>query len=201
MKRITVVIGNPRSGSFSHSLAESYLNSAREGGAEVKVIDLAASNFPLMSLDSHKAENEQPDSQLAISGDLQLMIDALKWADHLVFVHPVWWGTYPAVFKDFIDSAFLPGVAFKYRSDGSGWDKLFKGKTARIIYTMDAPSWFNRFWYRRPAENSLRYAILWYCGVKTIGAHNFTPVRKSTVEQRQKWVTKASELGSRDAKA
>ena len=199
MKRITVVIGHPRPGSLSHGLAESYVSAAKEAGAEVRVIDLAQASWPLAPIEFHDEELAHANATMPLSPALAQMTEDLVWAEHLVIVHPVWWGTYPAALKDFIDSAFLPGVTFKYRSDGSGWDKLLKGRTARLIYTMDAPGWFHRFWYRKPSENSLRYPILWYCGVKTIGATSFSPVRKSTLEQRTKWLQAVARFGGSDA--
>jgi putative NADPH-quinone reductase len=62
----------------------------------------------------------------------------------LVWIHPVWWGGLPAITKGFIDRLFLPGMAYKYRDNSILWDKLLKGKTARIITTLDQPGWYYR---------------------------------------------------------
>lgn len=37
----------------------------------------------------------------------------LKWADHVVWIYPVWWSSVPAIMKGFIDRILLPGFAFK----------------------------------------------------------------------------------------
>jgi NAD(P)H dehydrogenase (quinone) len=128
------------------------------------------------------------------------MVKDMEWAEHFTFIYPVWWGTYPVALKAFIDRVFLSGVAFKYGKTGTKWEKLWSGKTARLIFTMDAPTWWYKLFYRAPAENSLRWATLWYVGIKTTGITRFTPIRFSTPEIREKWLAKAASLGTKDAK-
>jgi len=36
----------------------------------------------------------------------------IHWAEHVVFVYPTWWGTYPALLKGFLDRVLTPGFAF-----------------------------------------------------------------------------------------
>lgn len=44
--------------------------------------------------------------------DLIQLQEHIKWAKHIVFLSPVWWGSFPAKFKAAIDRIFLPGFAF-----------------------------------------------------------------------------------------
>lgn len=199
MPKITVIIGHPRPGSFNHALASAYVASAQASGADVRVIDLATTDFNLSTADVDELQVAGPDDLNRLSPEIAAMARDVLWADHLVFVHPVWWGTYPAVLKGFIDRVFISGIVFKYRARGQAWDRLLKGKTARLVYTMDSPGWFNRLKYRRVSEQSLRNPLLWYCGVKTIGATSMSPVRGSTPEKRDRWLVIAQELGQRDA--
>lgn len=200
MRNITLIIGHPRPGSFNHGLADAYAASARASGADVRVIDLATTEFDLSTADLNELQVAGPDDLDRLGPAIAVMVRDVLWADHLVFVHPVWWGTYPAVLKGFIDRVFVSGIVFKYRARGQGWDRLLKGKTARLVYTMDAPGWFNRIKYRRASEQSLRNPLLWYCGVKTIGATAFSPVRGSTQERRERWLENAASLGTIDAR-
>ncbi len=68
--------------------------------------------------------------RIELEPDLLGAWEKIKWADHLVWIHPVWWGGLPAITKGFIDRVFLPGFAFKYRENSVWWDRLLKGKTA-----------------------------------------------------------------------
>ena len=58
--RILVVIGHPIAGSLSHALARSYADAAREGGADVRVVDLA--HDPVPGHPSARAELRYPRS-------------------------------------------------------------------------------------------------------------------------------------------
>ena len=39
---------------------------------------------------------------------------AIKDAEHMVFIFPLWLGTMPALLKAFLEQAMRPGVAFAY---------------------------------------------------------------------------------------
>jgi len=127
--------------------------------------------------------------------DLLEAWEKIKWADHLVWVHPVWWGGLPAITKGFIDRVFLPGFAFQYRDNSVWWDKLLKGKTAHIITTLDTPSWYYRFVYGRPSVNQLKKTVLGFCGIKPVKVTYIQPIRNSTIEFRNKWLGKVEMLG------
>lgn len=200
MERILVIIGNPIAASLSHGLAVAYREAAAGGGAQVRTIDLATASFELVPKDRDALRVRDLDDAARLGPELAGMTEALHWAEHLVFVYPVWWGTYPAAMKAFIDRTFASGVAFRYGDKPNSWERLLAGRTARLMLTMDAPAIFNRVMYRNASQRSLEKAVLWYCGVKTIGTTVFDRVRYSTPERRERWKTAAAALGARDAK-
>ena len=124
-------------------------------------------------------------------------LEKIRWAEHIVWVHPVWWGGFPAIMKGFIDRLFVPTIAFKYRPNSIFWDKLFKGRTAHIITTLDQPSWYYRFVYGRPSVNQLRKSILEFCGISPVKVTYVGVIRNSTELQRDKWVQQIFDLGRR----
>jgi putative NADPH-quinone reductase len=77
--------------------------------------------------------------------DLLAAWEKILWAEHLVWIYPIWWGSMPAILKGFIDRLFLLGFAFKKKENSVWWDKLLTGKSARIITTLDQPKWY--FYY------------------------------------------------------
>ena len=77
-----------------------------------------------------------------------------------MFVYPTWWGTMPALLKGFIDKVFQPGFGFQYRNGSVWWDKLLKGRSARLIVTMDTPPLYFRWVYGRPGHNAMKKKIL-----------------------------------------
>ena len=135
MKRILIINGHPDSESFNSSLSKAYKSGALESKAEVREIIIRELNFdPNLAHGYRKRTQLEPD-----------LIDAqekIKWADHLVWFYPVWWGSLPALLKGFIDRTFLPGFAFQKRENSVWWDKLLSNKSARIISTLDQPAWY-----------------------------------------------------------
>lgn len=123
------------------------------------------------------------------------LLALIKWADHLVWIHPVWWGGLPAITKGFIDRIFLPGFAFQYRENSIFWDKLLKGKTARIISTLDQPGWAYHLLFGRPSINQLKKSTLQCSGVKPVKVTYLGIIRNSTSVARKKWLDKVNLLG------
>ena len=128
------------------------------------------------------------------------MIDAqekIKWADHIVWVFPVWWGGMPAILKGFIDRIFLSGFAYKYEEGSKMPKKLLTGRSARVIMTMGATVWHYRFAYRQPATNEIKRVVLDFCGIKPVGITYFGSVDSSTPEKRAIWLKEVERLGTR----
>lgn len=198
-QRILVLIGTPLPATLNHALARAYIDAARRAGADVRVIDLADDPIPShpRSREELRAPRDEHDRQL--DPEVARYLADVLWAEHLVFFHPQWWGTYPAAMKAFIDRVILSGAAFRYQQTTAVPEKLLTGRTARIVMTMDSPRWWNRFVYRNAAETSLKRAILGYCGVRTIGVTRLSPVRFSDHGVRTDWIGLATQFGRRDA--
>ena len=188
MKRILIINGHPDKESFCFELAESYRRGAIATGADCELVNLVDLDFnPILGYGYRKRTELEPDL-------LKIQQDLLE-SDHLVFVYPTWWGTYPALLKGFIDRVFLPKFAFKYRENSLLWDKLLKGKSARLIVTMDTPKWYYYLIYKSPGHNSMKKGILKYCGVKPVKITSFAPIKSSDSNKRQRWIHKIEQLG------
>lgn len=191
-KKIVLINGHPNPESFNYGIAEAYKRGAGKSGAEIKEIIISELNFnPNLKFGYQKRTELEP--------DLLEAWEKIKWAEHLVWVHPVWWGGFPAVMKGFIDRLFLPGFAFRYRENSIWWDKLLTGKTAFIITTLDQPGWYYWFAYGRPSVNQLSKSILQFCGVKPVKVKYIAFVRNSDEQKRRKWLAEIERLGERQA--
>ena len=190
-KKIVIINGHPNKESLNFGFSEAYKKGALYSNAEVKEIRVSELKFnPNLEFGFQKRTELEP--------DLLEAWEKIKWADHMVWIHPVWWGGLPAIMKGFIDRLFLPGFAFQYRKNSMFWDKLLTGKTAHIITTLDQPSWYYRVVYGRPSVNQLKKATLKFCGVKKVKISYFGIVKNSKDVQRQKWVTKVEILGKKN---
>lgn len=190
MKKIAIINGHPNKESFNFGVAEAYKKGAIAAGAEVKEITIAELNFnPNLEFGYQKRMELEP--------DLLKAWEIIQWADHLVWVHPIWWGGFPALMKGFIDRLFLPGFAYKYRDNSLWWDKLLKGKTAHIITTIDQPGWYYRLMYGRPSVNQLKKSTLEFCGIKPVKVTYLGIIRTSTEAQRETLLKKVKSLGQK----
>ncbi|HZG80940.1 MAG TPA: NAD(P)H-dependent oxidoreductase [Brevibacillus sp.] len=189
---ILVINGHPDPESFCSSLTRAYKEGAATNSADIRTIDLSQISFEPNLKYGYRKRTELED----------VLIEAqefIRWADHLVFVYPTWWGTMPAVLKGFFDRVFLPGFAYQYRPNSTLWDKLLTGKSAHLIVTMDTPAWYNRWIYRRAGHQVMKRNILHFCGIKPVRITEISPVNSSTEAKRAKWLEKVKILGSRQA--
>lgn len=198
--KILVVIGHPIQRSFNHALADAYVTSARANGAEVDVIDLATDATPDHPRQRGDVRLPRADGPGEVDVHVRDYAERLRDADHIALFYPMWWGTYPAVLKQFFDRVLLSGDAYASRGDSSSWVRGLRGRTARIVHTADSPRLFTRLAYRDSSISSVKTATLWYTGIRTIGVRYLAPVRNSSPERRQRWLDRIARDGAADAR-
>ena len=187
-KKILIINGHPDKESFNFGLSEAYKKGAEKSDSKIEEIIIRELNFnPNLQFGYRKRTELEPD-----------LIDAqekLKWADHIVWIYPVWWGSIPAIMKGFLDRVLLPGFAFKKREGSVWWDEYFTGKTARLICTMDQPTWYYRLINGGPSHSAMKKLTMNFIGVKSVKITSIGPLRLSTDEFRKKWLMKIEKLG------
>ena len=105
-----IVYCHPNPQSFSAALYARTIDTLKARGDELRSFDLYAENFqPILTLEERNAYLTNPG---LIETRVQPHVDALKWAEHLVFVFPIWFYGPPAMLKGWLDRVWLPGVAF-----------------------------------------------------------------------------------------
>lgn len=188
MKKILIINGHPDKESFCFALAESYKKGADTNGDQCQLVHLIDLKFnPILTYGYRLVSDLEPDL-------LKIQQDILQ-ADHLVFVYPNWWATFPALLKGFIDRVLLPNFAFKYQEKGPFWDKLLKGKTARLIVTMDTPKWYYWLINKNAGHNAMKIGVLEFCGIKPVKISVFASVKSSDELKRKKWLAEVETLG------
>lgn len=190
MKKILIIQGHPDSESYNTALAEAYKKGAMEAGAEIKEIIIRDLDFsPNLKYGYRKRTELEP--------DLLAAWEKIQWAEHLVWIYPVWWGSIPAIMKGFIDRLFLPTFAFTKREGSVWWDKLLTGKSARIISTLDQPAWYYWLINGRPTYHAMKKMTLNFVGIKPVKATTIAPIRLSTDGFRAKGLEKVKRLGKK----
>ncbi len=188
--KILLLLGHPNPDSYNAALAKAYADGAKSAGHEIRQINVAELEFiPNLQYGYRKRTELEP--------DLITAQETLKWADHWVFVYPVWWGQVPALMKGFLDRVLLPGFAFQKKEGSLMWHKYCKGKSGRIICTMDQPAWYYRLYYGHPSTRAIRDLTMKFVGVSPVKVTSIGPVRLSKDEWRNKWLDKVKKLGTK----
>lgn len=191
-KKILLVLGHPSESSLCNALLEAYQKGAENVGAICKTIYISRLKFDINLSDGYKSGDA-----MQLEADLIESQQLISWADHIVLAYPNWWGFMPAITKGFIDRIFLPGFAFKHQSGKLFPEKLLSGKSIRLLVTMDTPKWWFYLIYRASQYQILKDIIFGYVGFDPIRFSTFGFVRKSTAEQRNKWLSKVEQLGNK----
>lgn len=139
-KRIVIIQGHPDPAGHHllHAMADAYAEGAIAAAHEVRRIEVAKLEFPLL--------RTQVDFETgALPPSLAQPREDMRWAQHWVFLFPLWHGTMPALFKGYLEHIFRPGFAMEYKKAGFP-KRLLAGRSARIVVTMGMPVLLYR-WY------------------------------------------------------
>jgi putative NADPH-quinone reductase len=189
-KRIVIIQGHPdaQGTHFCNALAEAYASGARGEGHEVEMIEVARLDFALIRTVQQFRDGAPPLSICEAQ-------DVIRRADHLVFFFPLWLGTVPALLKGFLEQTFRDGFAMQIATNGRGWRRLLKGKSARIVVTMGMPAFVYRWYFRGHGLKSLERSILSFAGVGPIRESLIGSVEDRSVTSRGRWLIRMQALG------
>ena len=190
-KRILLIQGHPDAGKqhFCHALEESYARGAIAAGHEIKRVNVAKLEFPIL-----RSESEWKDG--ALPAGLDEAQAAIKWAEHIVFVFPLWMGDMPALLKGFLEQVARPGFAF-LREKNPMVHKALKGRSARVIVTMGMPSVVYRWFFFAHSIRSLERNILGFVGIHPVRDTIIGMVGNMDERAVKKWLGRLERLGSR----
>jgi len=188
--RIAIIQGHPDTAPerFCRTFAEIYAHAARAAGHQVETIDVATLDFPLLR---SKADYEQCE----VPAGLRQAQEAIRTANHLVLIFPLWLGDMPALLKGFIEQAFRPGFAYTGNMEGGKFRKLLKGKSARIVVTMGMPAVIYRLYFGAHGLKNLRRNILGFCGIAPIRESLIGLIERKNQTARQKSLAQAEDWG------
>ena len=185
-----IINGHPGKNTFNSALSEAFIKGTQKSSVTIKTIDVADLNLTL-DMTGFDKDKPVPDNIIKVQ-------EMILWADHLVWIYPTWWASMPAMLKAFFEQVFLSDFAFKYKKSSKfvKWDKFLTGKTAQVISTMDSPPWYYKLMVGDPGYKTVK-DIMNFCGIKMKKRTYFGSVKVSTQMQREKWLGKAEQLGSK----
>ncbi|MCB1985149.1 MAG: NAD(P)H-dependent oxidoreductase [Burkholderiales bacterium] len=189
-KRITLIQGHPdaQTRHFCHALANAYQKGAESKGHAVRCIDVATIDFPIL--------RSKQDFDTGVPSDpIKQAQDAMRWANHLVIIYPLWLGTMPALLKAFFEQTFRPGFAFEFDAPGQMPKKNLTGKSARIIVSMGMPAFVYRWFFFAHGLKMLERNILSFSGIGPIKTSLIGSIEDLSENKRQEWLHTMLQLG------
>lgn len=187
MKKILVILGHPSIKSLSKKIADEYIREAKSCGANVKTIFLPKLKFDPILHEGYKKKQK-------LEKDLQKAQKLIKWAEHIVWIYPLWWREVPALLKGFIERVFLPDFAFKYKKHS--WDMLLKGRTSRQIVTAGGPRVLYTFASRH--YHTTITDTMEFCGIFPVKKTLFSSIRKIDKKRLNKILKDVRKVARRD---
>ena len=175
---VLIIVAHPKVDSFSFAMANKYRQVAENRGDSTELIDLYRDEHQQAFFIFDDANN------LPVSKAKTYYQEKISWADELVFVFPYWWGSFPAILKNFFDWNLSRGFAFEYvNSRPKG---LLTDKTVKVLASSGAPG----FIYKLTGANSrlkkmIQKQIVEFCGMKMTSFNLFGGVDTSAKNTKE----------------
>lgn len=191
-QRILLIQGHPDATQrhLGHLLEDAYASGALAAGHEVRRVQVAALDFPLLRSQEAWEHGELPASLLPAQADI-------AWAQHLVLFFPLWLGDMPALLKGFLEQVARPGFAFKAEGGNPFGKKGLAGRSARVVVTMGMPALVYRWYFRAHSVKSLERNILGFVGIAPVHETLIGLVDRLGETGMAEWQATMRKLGSK----
>lgn len=176
-----VVVSHPKPASFIHRVARQVANGIDQTGHTFEIADLAAEGFdPRFTAHDHTVHQDL----IPPSPDVVREQQRIDRADALVLVYPVYWWSFPALLKGWIDRVFSNGWAYDERP-GSGLVKRLGHLPVHLVAIGGAsPRTYQRHGYFQAMKTQIDHGIFDYCGAR-VAASEFLLAAEGVQEQAQ----------------
>jgi putative NADPH-quinone reductase len=191
-RRILVIQGHPDASvqHLCHALEHSYVQGATTAGHELRRINVAKLDFPLLR-SQHEWEKEP------LPPGLLEAQEAIKWAEHILFFFPLWLGDMPALLKGFLEQVARPNFAFSAQDNNPFSGKALKGRSARVVVTMGMPAIVYRWFFLAHSVRSLERNILGFVGIGPVKDTLIGMAGNMNAEAVKNWLHKLENLGKK----
>lgn len=180
-KRIAIIQGHPDPADHHllNAMGDAYAQAAASAGHQVRRIEVAHLDFALLRTQQDFETGDLPPALVQARDDM-------RWAEHWVFLFPLWHGTMPALLKGFLEHIFRPGFAMEYRAKGFP-RRLLAGRSARIVVTMGMPVTLYRWYFGAYGLRFFERSMLGFAGIKPI-RENLYGLTFAGDSKRARWI-------------
>ena len=103
MSKILIVVGSPRKNGNSQIMADAFEHGALKAGHEVRQVNVGRANISgCIACESCMTNG----GKCAIDDDMQPLYEQMEWADVICYAFPLYFYSYPAQIKAFMDRQF-----------------------------------------------------------------------------------------------
>jgi len=187
---VLVVFAHPRRESFTGAVLDSLLTGFREAGTHsIEIADLYRENFE---------SRFQPEDYAQFRGEtmpeeVRREQQRFDRCDAVAFVFPVWWWSFPAVLKGWVDRVFCEGWAYTFEP-GVSRGRLKDRPTLLVGVAGSRESTYKKYGYGEAMRVQIDVGILGYCGLRDVETHVLFDVEQSP-ENRTRYLSEAREIG------
>ncbi|MEZ5600022.1 MAG: NAD(P)H-dependent oxidoreductase [Candidatus Competibacteraceae bacterium] len=123
--------------------------------------------------------------------DIRQEQEAIRWAQGLVFIYPIWWFGPPAILKGWIDRVFVRKFAFDFTE--AGMQGLLTHEKALIVNTLGGDeATYQRLRWHELLVRPMAEGILEACGVRAVTHRAFYQVPTVSSAERRAMLAGAS---------
>lgn len=161
-----VVIAHPDRDSLTHAVAAQAVNGISASGVHTaEIADLAAEGFDPRFTQADIALHLQKAGPAA---DVAAEHARIERGDALVLVYPVYWWSFPALLKGWIDRVFTQGWAYEDDANGKLVKKLQHLQVHLIAVGGADQRTYARHGYFGAMKTQIDHGIFGYCGARVV---------------------------------
>ena len=161
--KILTVFSHPMRNSFTGQVLDSFVKGLHEAGHEVEIADLYSEGFQAIMQERDFAQFED----LPMPDDVLREQQRFERCDAFVLIFPIWWWSFPAMLKGWIERVFTAGWAFKITDDPSG-SMLDSRKALMICCAGGSSRMYEKYGTREALKNMIEVGVMEYCGVTDV---------------------------------
>ncbi|MDP1873346.1 NAD(P)H-dependent oxidoreductase [Phenylobacterium sp.] len=192
-RKILLINGHPdpHPDRLCSALASAYAEGAQAAGHHVRRIEVGGLALPPITSQAAFMAPSSPEV-----AELQA---AVREADHLVLIYPLWLGAPPAVLKAFLEQVFRYGLALAAPGEAKGVKGLLAGRSARVVVTMGMPGFIFRLVFFAHGLKCVSRGLLWVSGYRPVREMALGPVESPDPARRLRWIARLRSLGAEAA--
>ena len=190
---VLTVFDHPQRKNFPGAVLDAFVEGIVQAGHTAEVADLHAEGFdPRFTAEDHAHFWGGP--RPADAAREAARVDA---ADALAFVFPVYWWSFPALTKGWIDRVFTSGWAYSVDA-GSNTRGHLSAKPVMLIGTGGTrPTTYAKYGYREAMRTQIDVGIFGFCGMTDVETHLLLDVDgDANAERRAGYLVDARALGA-----